>query len=218
MPRRSDNIPAMPFAGKPIIGIVGGIGSGKSFVARALASLGCLVIDSDALAREAHEDPAVVGAILRIVGDGVVVNGRLDRRALARIVFADDGMRRQVEQVIHPWIEQRRRRRMEAAADDPTSRAFVWDSPLLIEAGLDQQCDHIVFVDTPRDIRLARVQATRGWSDRDLSNREARQLPLAAKRARADAVVDGTATPRELEQQLARWLAAWCKPRSESER
>lgn len=210
---RSATIPAMPFAGKPIIGIVGGIGSGKSFVARAMASLGCFVIDSDALAREAHADPSVLDSIRRIAGDEVVVNGKLDRRALASLVFADDTVRRRVEQVIHPWVEQRRGERMRSASADPSVRAFVWDSPLLMESGLDPQCDHVIFVETPRDLRLARVRASRGWSDDDLRAREARQAPLEKKRQRADAVVDGTWNEADLRTELARWLARWTAPR-----
>lgn len=199
----------MPFAGKPIIGLVGGIGSGKSFVARLFGEQGCLVIDSDALAREAHADPKVLANLRQIAGEEVVVGGKLDRRALARLVFSDDAVRQRVEQVLHPWIERRRLQQMQAVAGDPNVRAYVWDSPLLVETGLDAQCDHVVFVDAPRDVRLARVQASRGWTDDQLRAREARQVPPERKRERADAVLDGTADASTIRRDIARLLAGW---------
>lgn len=199
----------MPFAGKPIIGLVGGIGSGKSFVARLFGEQGCLVIDSDALSREAHADLKVLANLRQIAGEEVVVGGKLDRRALARFIFSDDAVRQRVEQVLHPWIERRRLQQMQAVAGDPNVRAYVWDSPLLVETGLDAQCDHVVFVDAPRDVRLARVQASRGWTDDQLRAREARQVPPERKRERADAVLDGTADASTIRRDIARLLEGW---------
>src|ERR1700704_6323820 len=104
------------FAGKPIIGIVGGIGSGKTFVARVFGELGCLAIEADELVREAYEDPAVRRTLREWWGDGVfLADGSLDRAAVARKIFGDAAERARLEGVIHPWVDARRREIMAAA-------------------------------------------------------------------------------------------------------
>src|SRR5687768_9172845 len=104
-------------AGKPVIGIVGGIGSGKSHVARLFGELGCLVIDSDAQVREAYRDPAVLGTIREWWGDAVFrPDGSLDRSAVAARVFADPSERRRLEGLVHPLVHAARERRMQEAA------------------------------------------------------------------------------------------------------
>ncbi len=191
---------------RPVIGIVGGIGSGKSFVARVLGELGCCVIDSDGLAREAYELEEVV----RKVGERwplAVVNGRVDRGFLARRVFRDANDRAALEGIVHPVIERLRDERMrealrrEAMGDVSELRAFVWDSPLLLEAGLDRDCDAVMFVDTPQAKRLERVRA-RGWDEAELFRRESAQWPLDRKRSRASDVVRGDAGEAELRERL----------------
>ena len=188
-------------AGRPIIGIVGGIGSGKSTVARALAAAGCVVSDSDALARAAFEDAEIVGRLTARWGPEILsADGRVDRRAVARIVFGDPDERRWLEAQTHPWIEARRQRAFdEAPADAP---ALVIDAPLLLEAGLDRICTHILFVDTPRAVRLERVRETRGWDEAELARREESQLPLDEKRRRADYVVRNDKDPASLHEQI----------------
>lgn len=183
----------MPFAGKPILGIVGGIASGKSFVSKSLALLGCKVIDSDALAHEIYRQPEIIRTLTQWYGPGVIdASGQIDRRAVGSIVFRDPAQRKRLEALLHPLIDQRRVQVMAEAAGDPALRAFVWDSPLLIEAGLHRDCDALLFVDTPIEIRQARVAASRGWSAQELDRRERAQLSLDEKRRLAKLVVDGT--------------------------
>lgn len=178
---------------KPIIGLLGGIGSGKSLVARQFASLGCGVIDADALAREALDEPAVREQLVRWWGPGVVgADGRADRKAIGRIVFDHPEELGKLESLIHPRVLERRRRLVERFQADPAVVAIVDDTPLLLEKGLESGCDVLVFVKAPRDTRLARVRESRGWDDAELARRESRQWPLDKKEGRADYVLENS--------------------------
>jgi dephospho-CoA kinase len=180
--------------GKPVIGIAGGIGSGKSFIARLFAELGCAVIDSDAQARAAYRDPAVLQTLRSWWGDDLfLANGEINRPVVARKVFADEEARRRLEGLIHPWVAEARRREMTAAAHDPQVVAYVWDTPLLFEVGLNAECDAVVFVDAPLQQRLRRVAETRGWDEAELLRRQKSQWPLDKKRRISDHVVTNTA-------------------------
>lgn len=177
-------------AGRPVvIGVAGGIGSGKSAVARAFAALGCVVSDSDAQAREALERPEVIAAVASWWGPGVLDgSGRVDRGAVAKIVFSEARERARLEGLIHPMI-RRSRGALIAEASALGAPGVVVDAPLLFEAGLDGECDAVVFVEASRATRLERV-AGRGWDPAELDRREAAQMPLAQKRARSGYVVD----------------------------
>src|SRR4051812_38908656 len=162
------------FANKPVIGISGGIGSGKSLVARLFGAHGCLVLNADDHVRDLYrEDAGVRDALRDWWGDGVFNSlGEVDRRAVARIIFADDAQRLRLESLLHPRVDGRRKALMAAAAADAQVLAYVWDIPLLFEVGFDARCDALVFVDAPREQRLARVQTTRGWDENELVRRE----------------------------------------------
>lgn len=203
--------PATPPRSLPIIGLCGGIGAGKSAVASILADLGCLVIDSDQRARAALDRPDVRDQLVAWWGDGVLnADGRVDRSRVARIVFDDPQQRARLEALVHPIVRQDRAAMIaEASAVSGNAparfRAIVIDAPLLFEAGLDRECDTIIFVDAPADQRLRRVQSSRGWSAQELARREAAQWPLERKRAAAAHVVnnaDGTDPTPELRRIL----------------
>ena len=192
---------------RPTIGIAGGIGSGKSTVARTLARLGCEVCISDDAARAVLDAPEVRSAILARVGAHVAApDGSIDRAALGRAIFADATLRSDVERIMHPRIEARRRAQFAAAP--LSTRAFIVDAPLLFEVGLERECDAVIFVDAPREHRLARVRATRGWDDAELARREASQMPLDEKRRRSSDVVENSGDPALLEAIVARTLDA----------
>jgi dephospho-CoA kinase len=182
------------FAGKPIIGIVGGIGSGKSLIADLFGQLGCLVIKSDDQVRDAYQQPQVKQTLRQWWGDSVFDElGQVDRKAVAAKVFhAPDELKR-LEQLLHPMVGKLRDDLMQARATDPTIQAFVWDVPLLYEVGQDKLCDAVVFVDAPLDVRLARVLQNRGWDQQELLRREKLQMPLDKKRSMAQYIVDNTA-------------------------
>jgi len=171
---------------KPVIGLTGGIGAGKSLVARQLAELGCFIIDADALARDALADPRVRSAIAQRWGAHLLDDtGHVQRQALAGVVFNAPTELAALEQIIHPLVNLQRYKLREQAMADPRFRAVVEDCPLLLEKKLDSECDVTIFVSAPRSIRLARV-AKRGWSDKDLADREKNQLGVDFKEKLAD--------------------------------
>jgi len=175
------------FAGKPIIGIAGGIGSGKSYVAHLFGDLGCLVIDSDAQVRAAYNDQRVRSALREWWGDAAFDSGgNVDRRFISRRVFSDPAERERLERLLHPLVNDARDAVMQQAAGNPQVVAYVWDTPLLFEAGIYRACDAIVFVDAPLQVRLARVKATRGWEETDLLRRQNLQWGLDKKREMSD--------------------------------
>lgn len=183
--------------------MAGGIGAGKSHVARLLASHGCCRVDSDEMVRTAYTHPQVRRAVADRFGDTVIdPAGQVDRKALARIVFNDPDARRWLEQLLHPIANAARVEVMDAAARDPAIVAYVWDSPLLFETRLNELCDTVIFVDAPLADRQRRV-AERGWEAAELVRRENAQWPLDKKRSAADHVVsNGTDTPATAESLL----------------
>ena len=191
--------------GKPVIGLAGGIGAGKSAVAAILAGLGCVVCNSDDLARQALGDPAIRAELVGWWGRDVLnPDGEIDRAAVAAIVFNRPDELRRLELLVHPWIETRRKALFATAPADVC--ALVIDAPLLFEAGLDAECDAVIFVDADRGTRLARVAEGRGWDELELDKREDSQLPLDEKRARSDYVVSNNGDLRALSEQVHRTL------------
>lgn len=191
------------FGGKPIIGLTGGIGSGKSFIAGLFAELGCAVIDADAQVRGAYDDPAVRQTLRDWWGaDMLKSDGSVDRAAIAQRIFSDPADRTRLEGLLHPMVDVARRRQMGILATDPGTIAFVWDTPLLFEAGLNTQCDAVVFVDAPRQTRLARVIESRHWDEAELLRRENLQWPLDKKREISQYIVCNTADADEARSQV----------------
>lgn len=185
-----------------VLGIAGGIGSGKSAFARALARHGARVIDSDAEARKAIERPDVVARLREWWGEEVVgPDGKPDRKKIASIVFDQPEQRRRLESLVHPIIKAEREAFISRAARDGV-RVVVVDAPLLFEAGVNKECDATVFVDCPREIRLARVKDARGWSDEEFARRESAQMPLDQKRAASQFVVINSGGEQELDEQV----------------
>lgn len=178
---------------KRVVGLVGGIGSGKSLVARLLAEHGGAVIDADRLGHEALAQPAIRDQVVQRWGTAVLAEGgAVDRRKLAAIVFADPGERQVLERLVFPWIERRMREEIARADFDPQTWLVVLDAAILLETGWSQVCDFVVFVNAPRDQRLQRVAAQRGWTAKEVAAREQAQLPVEEKAARADLVVENS--------------------------
>ena len=203
---------------KPIIGITGGIGSGKSFIADLFGEEACLVIKADDLVGRAYEDPTVQATLRQWWGDQVIAaTGVVDRKAIAERVFNDEPQRKRLENLIHPIVATLRDRMMAKAADDPQVLAFIWDTPLLFETGLNRHCDAVVFVDAPFDLRLQRVQQSRGWDQGELTRRENLQLPLDRKRNLSDYTIsnasDTADARRQVQEVLSRILSNPPSPR-----
>jgi dephospho-CoA kinase len=196
------------FSGKPVIGIAGGIGAGKSLVAKAFGDLGCLVISADELVRLSYQDPKVKQTLRKWWGDLVFgPDGEIDRPAVARKIFTLPDERKRLEQLIHPMVNQARERIMKGGADDPQVVAFVWDTPLLFEVGLNAHCDAVVFVDAPRELRHARLAATRGWDAAELDSRENSQMPLDRKAEISDHRIVNAAGVDEVHAQVREVLS-----------
>ncbi|MCC7204502.1 MAG: dephospho-CoA kinase [Phycisphaeraceae bacterium] len=193
---------------KPILGLIGGVGSGKSLVARQFASLGCAVIDADQLARQALDRPAIREQLRQWWGPDVLDEaGRVDRRAMAQRVFSNPQELARLEGLIHPEVHAGRERLRGQYLADPDVVAIVEDCPLLLEKGIDAGCDVVVFIDAPRDVRLARVAASRGWAEAELDRREKNQWPLDKKVQRADYVIKNDAGVQECLTQTRRVLS-----------
>jgi dephospho-CoA kinase len=195
-------------ASKPIIGLTGGIGSGKSTVASIFSDLGAGVIDSDRLAADVLNEADIRRQLRGWWGDAVCrSDGTVNRRYVADIVFADAGARERLSSLIHPRVARMRESRIAVLDRDPGVRVIVVDSPLLVEAGLDRFCDAVVFVNADRAVRLARVRSDRNWTEEEFDRREKSQKPLDIKRERADYIVEGNSGISELRLQVERLLS-----------
>lgn len=196
--------PQQPARRPVLIGLAGGVGSGKSTVARLFAELGCVVVDSDALSKEAIQRPDVKETLRGWWGERVLTSsGAVDRGAVARIVFEKETERRRLESLIHPLIEAERAARIEDARKSGV-HAVVVDAPLLFEAGLDKEMDAVVFVETPFESRLERVRSSRGWDEQELRRREKAQMALEEKRNRSDHTVVNAGDLDDLRRQVSR--------------
>jgi dephospho-CoA kinase len=174
-------------------------------VAAILSRLGCVVCNSDDLGRQALREPAIRTKLVGWWGREVLDEaGEIDRAAVAAIVFRRPEELQRLELLVHPWIEARRKALFAMAPADAC--ALVIDAPLLFEAGLDAECDAVIFVDADRGTRLARVADGRGWDEQALGRREDSQLPLDEKRARSDYVVSNNGDLRALSEQVNRTL------------
>lgn len=197
---------------KPVIGLVGAIGAGKSTAARCLARRGGAVIDADAIGHAVLELPAVKRGILERWGRrGPLLkpDGKLDRRSIAAVVFGDPAERAALEGMVFPAIREQAAAEIAAARNNPAVRFVVLDAAVMLEAGWDSVCDRLIYVDAPRDLRLSRVAARSGWAAADLDAREAAQMPAAEKMRRADAVVVNDGPPEALQEAVDELLGRW---------
>lgn len=192
-----------------VIGLIGGIASGKSAVAEILGRWGADRFDADGAGHEALAQPAVLQQLRKRWGDAVVdPRGRAIRSEIARRVFADTetaGADLQfLNFVTHPWIRAAFQRHLARC----TSPVLLLDAALLLEAGWERYCDEILFVDAGDETRRERAVA-RGWTEDDWVARESTQLPLEEKRRKATHVLDNSGSLAQLEEQLAPLAAAW---------
>lgn len=176
----------------PIIGIVGGIASGKTATARAFESLGCRLLEADKVGHEMLARPEVYAALLSEFGDGILAaDRRIDRPRLAARAFAAEESTAQLNEIVGGALWPEFRRRALEAADHAGADvgAVILDAALLYESETDDLCDAVVFVDAPDDARRERVKESRGWDWEEVVRRESRQFPLSRKREMADFVV-----------------------------
>lgn len=190
-----------------ILGVLGGIASGKSTVTHLLVEQGAEAIDADRVAHQVLQEPAIRGAIRAAFGDEVIgAGGEVDRQVVARLVFSDRRKLETLESILHPEIRRRIADRVEAFRARPGSerRVLVLDVPLLAESpALRALCDELVFVETPVEARRHRTEA-RGWSSGELERREAHQQSIEEKRRLAGATIANSGSLEDLRRQVER--------------
>jgi dephospho-CoA kinase len=190
-----------------VIGLLGGIASGKSLVAEQFCKLGAGLLDGDQAGHEVLTLPEVKELVRERWGAAVFgPDGNVDRKALGRIVFDPSPAGRSeleyLERITHPRIGERLRQQAASLAAEGLAVA-VLDAPVMLKAGWDAFCDHIVFVEAPEETRRARAMS-RGWRQEDIAARETVQEPLATKRQRADFVIDNSGTRDQTQAQVER--------------
>lgn len=188
-----------------VIGLAGGIGSGKSTVAAQLGRLGAEVLDADVMVHELLREPGVIRRVVRRFGKDVLGRrGTINREKLGRLAFTSGKDIRELEKLLHPGVVRRVKRRIAELRRRRGKHVVVIDAPLLFEAGMHRLCDEIVFVHAPKLERLKRLRETRGWSRTTLENREKLQKPLNYKRRNADTVVRNAKARSETNAQVRR--------------
>ncbi len=188
---------------KPIIGILGGIGSGKSTVAAEFAKLGCKVIDADKIARElllykTAVKEKVVGLFGRTILDPA---GKIDREKLAEVVFADARKLSLINEIIHPLVLQQAQELINQYDCQNQVKAIVLDMPLLVEVGWDKRCDKLIFVDCEQKLRLDRAKKL-GFDKKQVKIRENFQISLDNKANLADNTIENNSDFSVLAKQV----------------
>lgn len=191
-----------------IIGLLGGVASGKSFVAEQLQQFGAARLDADRVGHEVLLLPEVIEQLKARWGERVLnPKGEISRSAVAAIVFArsDEGREelKFLESVTHPLIGLRLREEAQRLAAEG-KQYLVLDAPVMLKAGWDSLCDVILYVDAPQEVRLQRA-LERGWTKEQFAAREAAQESLDEKRRHAQVVIKNAGKPEETAQLLAHW-------------
>jgi dephospho-CoA kinase len=187
-----------------LVGLTGGIGTGKSTMARMLEKRGAVVFDADVLARQAVAPgtPGFDQVIERFGPNVLAPGGGLDREALASIVFSDPAARRDLEGIVHPEVRRMFAEGCEEYRD--SDRVVVFSAPLLVETGMHTAFDRLIVVSAPVATQIERLMRDRGMAERDVQARIAAQLPLEAKAEVADILVDNEGTLEDLERRVER--------------
>lgn len=197
---------------KPVIGLTGGIASGKSSVARELAALGIPVVDADKIAREVVEpgSEGLTEVVTTFGADILTPDGRLDRERLGARVFDDTEARKRLNAILHPRIAQLSAQRLAAAVQE-ASPYVVYEAPLLVETGAHLGMSALIVVAAAPEVQLTRVVARDGLDEAGARARLAAQAPLEAKLAAADYVIHNDAGLAELRAQVVKVHDAICQ-------
>ncbi len=189
---------------KPVIGILGGMYSGKSTAAAELGKLGCAVIDADAISHQLLEEQNILKKVVRIFGKEILdENGKISRPTLANRVFGDPAKLSALTFILHPLVMARVEELIKRYDTQPDVKAIVLDIPLLVEVGWENRCDHLIFVDSTPQVRLERAKKTGIFEADHLKIRENLQISLDKKKRIADNIVDNNSDLSGLSKQIA---------------
>lgn len=208
--------PDRPRGRIPLIGVAGGIASGKSLVTEQLRSRGAAVIVADQTAHNVLKLEEIKQAAKERWGDAIFgPDGEIDRPRLGKIVFAPPptgpAELEYLEHLVHPRVRQLIRQQIDDLVSQPHTRAIVLDVPLLFESGWNEFCDIVLFVDAPREVRIQRA-ADRGWSAEEFDRREAAQLAVESKRQRAGLVIDNSGSKHATQAQVDKFWETFVEP------
>jgi dephospho-CoA kinase len=184
-----------------VIGLTGGIGSGKSAAAEEFSRLGATVVDTDAIAHElTSAGGAAISGVRRLFGDAFVdESGAMDRRKMRELVFADPSAKHRLEALLHPLIREESQRRIALA----TGPYVVHMVPLLVESSdYRRRVDRVLVVESPEDVRIARVRARSGLAEDEVRRIITAQASPAARKAAADDMIDNGGSLDELRAQV----------------
>ena len=187
-----------------LVGLTGGVATGKSTVAKMFEQCGAAVINADLLARQVVEPGKPAWrAIVKLFGKTVLNQDRsLDRQALGSIVFRNRTKRRQLERIIHPRVAREQERLVHRVAKRKPHAVVIYEVPLLFEAGVDKRVDKIIVVTADRETQIARLKKRNGLSRAEAIRRISSQMPLAKKIQRADHVLNGPLPRPSLRRQV----------------
>ena len=189
---------------KPIIGILGGVASGKSTVAAEFAKLGCKIIDADKIAHELLERNDVKEKVVSIFGEAILDSaGEIDRKKLGDIVFADHGKLSSLNKMLHPLVLARTEQLIEQYSQENEVKAIVLDMPLLVEVGWAPRCDKLIFVGCERKLRVDRAKKIGIMTENQLKIRENFQISLDRKATITDNTVNNNSDLSGLAKQVA---------------
>lgn len=196
-----------------VVGLTGGIGSGKSTVGQFFITRGAVLVDADRVARQVVEpgQPALAAVVRRFGSNVLGPDGHLDRAALAAVAFAGDDARHDLNRIIHPAVHEEVLRRLAAARAADPHAVVVLDVPLLAEVGRDRYpLDGVLVVDAPVETAVARLVDGRGFTDEEARARVAAQASREERRAIADVVIDNSGDLDHLGSEVDRaW--AWIR-------
>lgn len=188
---------------KPILGIIGGIASGKSTVAAEFGKLGCAVISADALVHELLRTEPVRKQVIRLFGRGILnATGDIDRRKLAQVVFGRADCLAALNNVLHPLVLERTEELIRQYNQYPHVRAIVLDMPLLIEVGWAERCDWLIFVHADRRYRIERARQRGLMDEQEFEIRENSQISVDKKAELADNTIDNNSDFSTLVRQI----------------
>ena len=177
-----------------VIGLTGGIGTGKSTASDYLRKTGFAIIDADRIAREVVEPgEPLLEELEQVFGSGILMgDGSLDRKGLAAIVFSDKAKRRQLDQIMHGRIIEVIRQRISSCSKQREYKGIIIDAPLLFETGLEKYCNRVWLLVADKAIRVERVCQRDGVTPQEVESRIDNQLDDTEKRKRADLVIDNS--------------------------